>query len=215
MTIKTKYKLIVFSLLVLPFALKIPLFAQNCSNDSTGLIAITDLGSSFYQGFQGGLYFGTNLKPVQQSTNLNNAIADISPLNNQGYNDNINGKIVLLSIGASNPKTEFESFPRAIDMWELSKDGFAVLKPEYEGMVSDLEKTHFERKIRGVNHKLHGIYNQRDKGTLENQIFWQLVMQYRHWVKPGWDKRFGTRGGLFKIASYWNERRQENVWDLA
>ena len=119
MTIKTKYKLVFFSLLVLPFALKIPLFAQNCSNDSTGLIAITDLGSSFYQGFQGGLYFGTNVKPVQQSTNLNNAISYISPLNNQGYNDNINGKIVLLSIGASNPKTEFESFQNIADTFSL------------------------------------------------------------------------------------------------
>ena len=119
MTIKTKYKLVFFSLLVLPFTLKIPLFAQNCSNDSTGLIAITDLGSSFYQGFQGGLYFGTNVKPVQQSTNLNNAISYISPLNNQGYNDNINGKIVLLSIGASNPETEFESFQNIADTFSL------------------------------------------------------------------------------------------------
>ncbi|MFM8391924.1 MAG: hypothetical protein ACKN9H_05550, partial [Methylophilaceae bacterium] len=70
-------------------------------------------------GFQGGLYFGTNAKPVQQSTNLNYAISYISTLNNQGYNDSINGKIVLLSIGASNPKTEFESFQNIADTFSL------------------------------------------------------------------------------------------------
>ncbi|MCO6497664.1 MAG: T9SS type A sorting domain-containing protein [Chitinophagaceae bacterium] len=119
MTIKTKYKLIAFSMLVLSLAFTKPLFPQNCSNDSTGLIAITDLGSNLYQGYQGGLYFGSNIKPLQHSINLNNAIADISPLNNLGNKDSITGKIVLLSIGASNPKTEFESFKNMADTFNL------------------------------------------------------------------------------------------------
>lgn len=83
--------------------------AQNCTNDETGLTPIPELGSSLYLGFQGGLYFGSDIKPVQHVDALNGAISKITPLNGLGLPDG-NGSIVLLSIGASNPKTEFESF---------------------------------------------------------------------------------------------------------
>lgn len=104
-------------LLILGFS--VPLFSQNCENDSTGLIPITDLESGFYEGFQGGLYFGSNHKPIQQVNNVNNAISKISPLNASGITDLDNGRIVLLSIGASNPKTEFESFQKITETCSL------------------------------------------------------------------------------------------------
>lgn len=87
--------------------------------DSTGLIPITDLGSEYYEGFQGGLYFGSNEKPVVQTVNLNYALSNIFPRNSFGNSDSINGKIVLLSIGASNPRTEFESFQNITDTFCL------------------------------------------------------------------------------------------------
>lgn len=95
------------------------LSAQNCSNDSTGLIPITDLTTGDYKGFQGGLYFGSNTKPVQQVNNLNSAISKIRPINAFGETDSANGRIVLLAIGASNPKTEFQSFQEIADTFSL------------------------------------------------------------------------------------------------
>ncbi|HET8963434.1 MAG TPA: hypothetical protein VFM99_06030, partial [Chitinophagales bacterium] len=99
--------------------MSVPLLSQNCENDSTGLIPITDLEGGFYEGFQGGLYFGSNHKPIQQVNNINEAISKISPLNASGITDLENGRVVLLSIGASNPKTEFESFQKIIDKYHL------------------------------------------------------------------------------------------------
>lgn len=97
-----------------------PVYAQNCLNSSTGLIPITDLGSGTYQGYKGGLYFGSNTKPAQQINNLNSANLNIKPLNSFGIADSsTNGKIVLLSIGASNPKTEFQSFQTITDSFSL------------------------------------------------------------------------------------------------
>lgn len=98
--------------LALILAISLPLYSQNCENDSTGLIPIIDLESGYFSGFQGGLYFGNNHKPIQQVSNVNNAISKISPLNASGITDLDNGRVVLLSIGASNPKTEFESFQK-------------------------------------------------------------------------------------------------------
>lgn len=95
------------------------LFSQNCLNDSTGLIPIPDLGNGFYEGYQGGLYFGNNTKPDQLINSLNTAILNISPLNVSGNPDIINGKVVLLSIGASNPKTEFQIFKNIADTFNL------------------------------------------------------------------------------------------------
>ena len=96
-----------------------PLYSQNCSVDSTGLIPIPDLANVTYQGYQGGLYFGTNTKPVHHINNLNNANSKIKPLNSLGVPDSSMGKIVFLSIGASNPKTEFESFQTITDTFSL------------------------------------------------------------------------------------------------
>ena len=115
---KPNYKYAIFSLTFI-LSISVPLFSQNCLNDSTGLIPITDLGSGFYQGYQGGRYFGSNAKPSQHIAHLDNAIANIAPLNTSGDADVNNGQVVLLSIGASNPKTEFESFQNMADTFSL------------------------------------------------------------------------------------------------
>lgn len=83
--------------------------AQNCTYNETGLTPIPDLENGLYLGFQGGLYFGSNNKPLRRFDALNGAISRITPRNSVGLPDDV-GSIVLLSIGASNPKTEFESF---------------------------------------------------------------------------------------------------------
>ena len=89
--------------------------AANCANDSTGLIPLIDLGTGFYQGFEGGLYAGgSNTRPAAH-TAAGLAIAQaIGPLDTLGQADPANGRIVLISIGMSNTTMEFQAFvPKA------------------------------------------------------------------------------------------------------
>lgn len=99
-------------------------------------------------------------------------------------------------------KREFESYPKMIDVFELTEDGYADVKEDYR--IDDNEIEEFKIKIKGVNHKMHGIYNPSDKGAIENKMMGQLLMQFRHWARPGWTKRFGTRK-----KDFFNQRRQE------
>ena len=104
-------------------------------------------------------------------------------------------------------KAEFDAAPRLIDIFELDEDGYVKLKEGYE--VDDLELDSFRDRVEGVNHKLHGIYDKEDKGTIEHWIMGVLLMQFRHWLVPGWNKRFGARGIPFVVDRVWNERRGE------
>ncbi len=88
--------------------------ASNCAGTSTGLVPLTDLGTGFYQGVQGGLYPGgsNNRPPAHRVAGL--AIANaIAPLDTFG-NPDPNGRVVLISIGMSNTTQEFSTFvPKA------------------------------------------------------------------------------------------------------
>jgi len=113
--------------IILLFGLYVPSYGQNCQNNSTGLAPITDLGAGFYQGYVGGLYFGSNSKPAQHIDNLENAILDIKPLDILGIPEINDGKIVLLSVGASNPKIEFQSFQNITDTFKLINPSLEVV----------------------------------------------------------------------------------------
>jgi len=102
-------------------------------------------------------------------------------------------------------RAEFQDLPKIQDMLEL-EDGYLKIK-EDSPLTSNL-LARFFGKVQGVNHKIHGIYNPSDKGAVENSMFGQLVMQFRHWARPGWVKRFGTRGG-WNTKEFYNVRRDE------
>jgi hypothetical protein len=83
--------------------------------DSVGLTALTDLGTGYYQGEQGGLYpGGVNVPPpshLKAGIELGHSIV---PLDADGKKSK-DGKIVFLSIGFSNPNLEFAAFKVAAD----------------------------------------------------------------------------------------------------
>jgi hypothetical protein len=73
-----------------------------CSQTSTGLVPLTDLGKRKYRGHPGGLYPGGANQPSRPYLKQGLAAAKrVRP---------INGRIVLLSIGMSNASNEFRSF---------------------------------------------------------------------------------------------------------
>jgi len=113
----------------------------------------------------------------------------------------------------------FNNTPSLINMFELI-DGVAEIKKDENGkpLISDIQYAQFKSLVKGVNQHLHGIYNKEDKGIIENNVLGQLLMQFRHWMRPGWNKRFNSRGVpyIFQIwnskefgenQNYWNERR--------
>jgi len=83
--------------------------AKNCGLTSTGLVALNDLGSGIYRGFQGGLYpDGGNIRPAAHLVaGIDLANNQIAPLDASGRSDPLNGRIVLISIGMSNTTQEF------------------------------------------------------------------------------------------------------------
>ena len=102
---------LVLAFLTLPSSVR----ASNCAGTTTGLIPIPQLGSGLYQGYQGGLYpGGSNLRPTPH-TNAGIALASsIGPLDTLG-NANVNGRVLLISIGMSNATQEFSHFvPKAM-----------------------------------------------------------------------------------------------------
>jgi len=132
----------------------------------------------------------------------------VAPINQDDIKDNSeNAKKLVIEYNEKIEKLrdEFKNYPTVYDAYEL-KDGYLTLKDGIK--LNDNEHSLFRIKAEGVNHKMHGIYNQADKGSIENTMTGQLLMQFRHWARPGWVKRFGTRGGI-KTESFWNIRRNE------
>lgn len=83
---------------------------SDCSRTSTGAVPLIDLGSDLYQGEQGGLYpGGSNDIPSEHEALGLFMASQIEPLDEAG-NPDPNGTIVLVSLGVSNTRMEFEDF---------------------------------------------------------------------------------------------------------
>ncbi len=82
----------------------------DCSKTQTHKTPLNDLGTGFYQGYQGGLYpGGTNLRPASHDRDLDRT-GRMVLLDAAGLPDSANGKFVLISIGNSNASEEFTTF---------------------------------------------------------------------------------------------------------
>jgi hypothetical protein len=89
----------------------------NCSNitsyvagTTNPLVPITDLGTGTYLGTMGGLYpGGTNVRPSAQTSAGISLAKSIVPLDANG-NPSATGKYVMIALGTSDAKDEFERF---------------------------------------------------------------------------------------------------------
>jgi hypothetical protein len=83
----------------------------DCATTNHGLTPIPDLGTGTYLGYQGGLYpGGENTKPPVYLAKALNQVSKLKPRLADGTEDCENGRIVLMSIGGSNPASEFARF---------------------------------------------------------------------------------------------------------
>ncbi|MBS1960715.1 MAG: hypothetical protein JST04_00760 [Bdellovibrionales bacterium] len=105
---------------------------------------------------------------------------------------------------AKDLKTKFDEATSLYDAYELI-EGFPVIKEGVE--IGENEIADFRRKVLGVNQYLHGIYNKEDMNVIQHYALGRLASQFRKWMRPGWNRRFGSKFG----KSFWNERR--NMYD--
>ena len=85
---------------------------EHPARESTGLIALPDLGKGLYQGEQGGLYpNGENTPPPAHLKAGLKLARQIVPRDADG-NESKDGKIVLISIGMSNTTMKFQTFQK-------------------------------------------------------------------------------------------------------
>ena len=113
----------------------------------------------------------------------------------------------------ANAKEQFEKNPRFIDAFKLN-NGIAELQEEieidgkkYNVKLNDKAFAEFKNKVVHVNQKNNGIYNKDDAATLSRRAIGKLALQFRKYMRPSWNKRFGSKFG----KAYWNEQRKE--WD--
>lgn len=93
---------------ILFFLLSNSLFAQkDCGTSNHGFIPLPDLVNQNYRGYSGGLYpNGTNQKPGSHFNDLQSLVNSLVTLDSSG-SVSAQGKLVMIGVGASNPRTEF------------------------------------------------------------------------------------------------------------
>lgn len=100
---------------------------------------------------------------------------------------------------------EFNKYPRFIDAFILNQDGIAELKSDVK--LDEHEIDAFKVIVLKVVQKEQGIYNREDSNILGRRAMGKMIMQFKKFMRPGWNKRFGSKFG----SSYWTESRDE--WD--
>ena len=109
---KIPFEFIICFIFILFFACKKSNIQNgNTNNIITSATPLIDFGSATYRGFQGSLYPNlTNQKPAAHNAAGIAIAREIKPLKNSGAIDDINGKIIWMSIGMSNATQETQAF---------------------------------------------------------------------------------------------------------
>ncbi len=91
----------------------------NCDQDSTGLIPLTDMGNTFYNGIQGGLYKGgINILNGPHKKKGVNISKNMKPLDTLGNIDYMSGEVLFLGLGASVASNLFNAYVDTIKKYD-------------------------------------------------------------------------------------------------
>lgn len=80
-------------------------------------------------------------------------------------------------------------------------------------VVDDKYFTSVTKKIRGINDKLYGIYNQEDKNAMQSRAVGRLLMMYRNWMRPLWLKRYGVERYNYDTGTF-EEGYYRTLWNF-
>lgn len=85
---------------------------------------------------------------------------------------------------------------------------------DQDGKVVDNKYfTSVTKKIRGINNKLYGIYNQEDKNAMQSRAVGRLLMMYRNWMRPLWLKRYGVERYNYDTGTF-EEGYYRTLWNF-
>ena len=96
-------------------------------------------------------------------------------------------------------KEAFAKYPTLKSQFEL-QDGQLAMKEE--SGVSKTELSNFRSRVKSINQSLHGIYDRVNRNALQDNAYGNLLMQFRKWVIPNWNRLWGRRFG----HTFYNEQ---------
>jgi len=68
-----------------------------------------------------------------------------------------------------------------------------------DGMNKVIENE-FTRRVQGLNQSIHGIYNTIDRNGLQNMLLFEVVLQFRKWMRANWIRYMGVKSN-YRITS--------------
>lgn len=146
--------------------------ASDCGNTSTGLVPLTELGSGFYQGKQGGLYpDGGNTCPAAHLESGVHMADSIGPLKLNGKPKK-KGRIVLLSIGMSNTTMEFSAFKATADVNPDKNPRLVIVDGAQGGMAANIIANPNDPKYQQFWQTVDDRIEQAGVSAKQVQIVW-------------------------------------------
>jgi len=82
-------------------------------------------------------------------------------------------------------------------------------KVNIKGLTSNKEMIQFTERIKGVYQRLHGNYSKKDQAGINKKALGRLVMLFRKWLKPGWNRRFAKE--TFDSRDAFDQRLGDNI----
>ncbi|MFN8589493.1 MAG: DNRLRE domain-containing protein [Candidatus Eisenbacteria bacterium] len=108
------------------------------AQSTPGLVALTDMGSATYRGYDGGLYGGgLNVPPPAHLAAALSRAAEIVPRDASGMPDP-NGWIGFIAVGMSNTTHEFGAFERDADLDTTRNARVVLMDTGFGGMSADV-----------------------------------------------------------------------------
>lgn len=89
-------------------------------------------------------------------------------------------------------KQAFDKYPTLKSQFEI-QDGQLALK-ESSGVTKN-ELSNFRSRVKSINQSLHGIYDRVNRNALQDNAYGNLLIQFRKWVIPNWNRLWGRRFG--------------------
>lgn len=74
---------------------------------------------------------------------------------------------------------------------KVGKEGTGLFRENEDGQdVTEKDIIRFINRQNFINKRLHGIYNDVDKSAIQAGALGRLVIMFRKFIKPGWNRRF-------------------------
>ena len=188
---------------------------------------LNDLGSDEYvrldgtpTGFTAGLYpNGSNVRPSGHEKAGVSIASEIKPLDASGQLDSTNGKIVMIAVGMSNTRTEFDGFLNQADGDPSINSKLVLVNGAQGGKVSD----EWADPSAEAWAKLDILLEDSGVTPLQVQVAWVKLAKIGDGVFPGKaealqsdleavSRNLKSRYGNIKIAYYSSRTRSYLYW---